>query len=350
MNRDDFLDAKDDGIGIDPTMMPTIDSLDASPSEIKKNIKASSDLKKPNNASNVIKKILFTIVVLLCMAGVSFGVYYYLSLGTKAKKNAPVLENKTIFMGDSLSSSIMEYGDFSKIDISKCTLDVLGVNVNEVGEYDYSVTCNEVKYSAKIYVKEKVIFNVATKLIYVDSTDELKPEDFVSIDGDDYTVSYANSNQGFNDFGLQSVGIRITDSNDKEMVVYGLVYVVSSTPSMYLTCTSPDEIVNGNTLNKIDRFAVNENDEDMDLTIRKFKYTFTDDKSFEMTLFSIKDGMTTIEGNSGYALVNIDNKTIELISAVSRDDIEQEIGETLGTGYRDIGTYYRGTLKYSCSI
>ena len=93
MNEKEYFKANDDGIGIDPTMMPVIESLDVLPAETKpeekangkKNKKKKGKLPTPNpdkKPRDLIKKILFTVVVLLLMAGVSFGVYYYLSLGT----------------------------------------------------------------------------------------------------------------------------------------------------------------------------------------------------------------------------------------------------------------------------
>jgi len=350
MNNSDFLDAKDDGIGVDPTMMPAIESLDDSPSTVKKQIKPGKDLKKPNNVGNIIKKVLFTIVVLLCMGGVSFGVYYYLSLGTKASKNVPVLEDQNVFVGESLSTSIMEYGDFSKVDISKCSLDVLNVNVNEVGEYEYSITCGDVKYTAKVFVKEKVILNIATKLLYVNDASDIKPEDFIETDEEGYAYTFVNEKQDFNDEGLQKVEIKVLDKDNREMVVYGFAYVIAKEPTMYLTCNSDNESKDNAILNTIDRFAIDDEDNDMDLTIRKYSYKYSDDLAYENILFSMQNGETTIDGHQGFALIDNVNKTIEIIRTISHSEIESEIGNSLSTSYRDIGNFYRRSKGYTCSI
>ena len=85
MNEQNYFQANDDGIGIDPTMVSVIETLDVLPKEeIPNKPKNKGRSKTPNpdkKPGDLLKKILFTIVILALMAGVSFGVYYYLSLG-----------------------------------------------------------------------------------------------------------------------------------------------------------------------------------------------------------------------------------------------------------------------------
>ena len=85
MNENGYLNSNGDNIGIDPSVVPVIESLDFTPGETytenKTVKKVKTNKSNDDKGPSLIKKILFTLVVLALMAGVAFGVYYYLSLG-----------------------------------------------------------------------------------------------------------------------------------------------------------------------------------------------------------------------------------------------------------------------------
>lgn len=343
MNNNRFINIKDDDIGIDPTVMQKVDSLDVIPS----NNRNKKKLEKGNNNSSIIKKILFTIVVLALMAVVAYGVYYYLSLGRKTSK-AVVLENQEIYVGQSLPSSILEYGDFSKVDISKCTLDVLDVNTNEVGTYNYSVMCGEVKYSAKVTVIEKKVFNLATKIVYKNINENITAEEFIESE-EGYTYSLVDDKSDY-EIGLHPIKIKVRNIEGQETEVTGLLYVLEKSPDFYLTCDSNEITEDIYATKIIDRFVFDDFGSGIGNMVRRYRFTYRDEMDYERTKNKIKDGKISLDGKSGYVLIDNVNFNIDVINLKSLEEINTEYNSTLENAYRQINNYYRRTLKYSCSI
>ena len=87
------------------------------------------------------------------MGGVAFGVYYYLRLAknndnaNNTNENLFILSNMESYVNGTISQNINDYGNFSKVDITSCILDVSKVDITKEGEYTYFVTCNNEKKS-----------------------------------------------------------------------------------------------------------------------------------------------------------------------------------------------------------
>lgn len=365
MNEKEYFQANDDGIGLDPTMMPVIESLDVLPSDGKeeakgknKKTKGKSKSKTPNpdkKPGDLIKKILFTVVVLALMAGVSFSVYYYLSLGTASNgKTKFRLEDKTIFVGETLPTSVIEYGDFSTVDVSECSLNVLDVNINEPGEYNYSIVCGKAKYTAKINVVEKIVFDIATKLVYKTVGDTVTADEFISTEHDNYEFAFVDEGEVSNYLtttgGPSLVDIKVTNENGDEVIVKSLLYVLENSANMYLTCNSSKQTTEEYNFTIIDKIAFDSSRIDMKASIRIYNYIFENDNDYEETKKQIIDGKIALNGHEGNALIDNVNKKIQIVSILDSNTLDSEYGSEFPTAYNDINNYYRNTKKYSCSI
>ena len=373
MNPNEYFKANDDGIGTDPTMVEVIESLDVLPEENKagekdkkeknKKVKANKT-KAPKKVSttpnpdkkpgDLIKKIIFVIIILLLMAGVAYGVYFYLSLGRKKNVSKFTLEDKVVYLGDNLSSSVIEYGDFSTIDISECNLDISSVKTDTVGEYPFSVTCGKTKYSAKIFVTERIIFNVEAVPVYKNQGDTVDATEFFKVTDEGYSFefidapaveSYLSSGEG-----LYQVDIKVINNKGNETILTSVLYVLTQNSDMKLTCNSAqlkDDLI---PYNIIDVIALDAEKEYLDLSIRTYSFVFADESEFELTKNKIENGKLTIEEKSGYALVDNINKRIKIVDKLKKDTLDKEYGEEFPKKYVFIKKFYQEEKKYSCSL
>lgn len=369
MNSNDYFKANDDGIGTDPTMVEIIESLDVLPQENKaeekgkkgnkkqkKNPKKVSTTKNPDKKKgDLAKKILFTIVIILLMAGVSYGVYFYLSLGRRASGVTKFkLEDKLVYVGDLLPTSVIEYGDFSTVDISECSLDIAAVDSNVAGEYSYSVTCGKTKDTAKVIVAERIVFSVEAIPVYKVIGDEVTADEFFSTEADGYSFafvdepavkSYLESGDG-----LYSIEITVTNDKGNETVINSLLYILSEKAKIHLTCNGAKESLNGHSYNIIDVITFNQERNYMGASLRTYSYIYESETEYEEAKLSIANGKITINNIEGYALIDNINHKIKIVNKLSENTLTEEYGSDFPETYSDINNYYRNTKKYSCSI
>ena len=364
MNENEYFKANDDGIGIDPTLMPVIESLDVLPSDKKeedKNAKKTKVKKKsttPNpdkKPGDLLKKIIFTIVVIALMAGVAFGVYYYLSLGSNTpSKSKFSLQNRFIYVGDTLPTNVMEYGDFSTVDVSECSIDIDEVDVNKVGTYDYAIVCGKAKYTAKVIVSERISFEVEAKAVYKKVNDSIKPEDFIDTKEDGYSFSFTDENtvKGYLESagGPYAVNINVKKDDGNETVVNSLLYVTNQSVNMYLTCNSSKQSGDIYAYTITDKIAFDSSRNNLGISLRSYNYVFETQAEYELIKSTITDGKIKIDEHEGFALIDNVNHKIKVYSLLTNEMLNDEFGDTFSTSYNDINSYYRNTKKYSCSI
>lgn len=335
----------DDSIGKDPTLVKVIDTLDDDPNNKKKKKSKTKDPdKKP---FSFIKKLLFTIVVLGLMGGVSYGLYYYLSLGTgktptSKQKEEVLLKDITIYLNESLSTSLLDYGEFNSIDMTTCSLNIGNVDNTKVGNYIYEVTCKNKTYSANVYVKERISFNIDTSLVYKKVNSEIDINEFVNVKSS-YTYEFVDKEEVLNNIkekGIYSVPIKVTNKNNNSIIVYAVMYVVGFDISTSLSCTG-DDITN--------MFMFDDDNKDLNLSSRIYSYKITSDSEYDNLLKEIKDGKITYDNKEGYVLVNTKNNIIKIVNELTSDKLKTEYGNDFYTTYEDIYSYYTNTQNYRCS-
>lgn len=343
MNENNYRVSND--IGIDPSSVPVIDTLDAVPSE--ETIKANKP-QKPKKKNDLVKKILFTVLVILLMAGVGFGVYYYLSLGAKNNPPKPAeftLQNQVVYVGDSLSTDLVEYGDFSKVDISACSLDIQGVDMTKEGQYDYSVMCNSTKYSAKITVLSKVEFTYQTKLVRKVAGSSYDITDFISGEGD-YDYEFIENSAVINYFknagGPYNIGITLKDNNGNTFNAYAALVVTHESPYITMNCRKKTS-----NITEVNTYSFNSSKNDMGYTTKSFEYKYEDKKTYDKEKQKIVNGMLTMDDHTGIAIVDDNNLTITIVAELDKNNVPNELSNL--NSYNDIYNYYSNN-GYVCKI
>lgn len=345
-------------IGTDPTLVEVIDSLDVLPE--KKKEETPNDKKPQKEKPSLIKQILFILLILALMGGVAFGVYYYLKLArNKNNQNSTptfVLNDITVNVGDKLSASLSEYGNFTNLDITNCKLNTTEVDTSKVGVYPYYVVCSTSKYTAKVTVIEKENktdgnedvqseFKIKNEFVYLTKGREINPERLISSD-EKYTYVYENKENVksmINELGIHSINIKVTDTNNVEKTYTSFIYVIENEPKIKFSCQSPDNKV-------IDKTLFDSNKENINKSVRMNVYTYNSDAELNDMISKIVDGVLSIEDDKGYALIDYSKKTITLVKMLENDILDQEYGSTFPTSYNEISNYYRNKLKFDCTF
>ncbi len=332
-------------IGTDPSSIPVIDTLDAVPTE--ETIKANKP-KEPKKKNDFLKKVLFVILVLALMAGVGFGVYYYLNLGTKKKVTKPAeftLQNQVVYVGDILSTDLVEYGDFSKVDISSCSLDIQNVDISKEGQYDYSVMCNGTKYSAKITVLSKVEFTYQTKLVRKVAGSSYDISDFI-VGKEDYDYEFIENSAVINYFknagGPYNIGITLKDNNGNTLNAYAALVITHESPYITMNCQKKT-----NKVTEVNTYSFNSSKTDMGYTTRSFEYSYEDKKTYDKEKQKIVNGVLTIDEHTGIAIVNDNDLTITIVTELDNNSVPSELSSL--NSYNDIYNYYTNN-GYVCKI
>ncbi len=343
-------------IGTDPTLVEVIDSLDVLPE--KKNEEKPNNNKPQKEKPSLIKQVLFILLILMLMGGVAFGVYYYLNLAkNKNNQNSTptfLLNDITIKVGDKLSSSLNEYGNFSNLDITNCKLNTNEVDTSKAGTYPYYVVCSTSKYTAKVIVVEgengdntssQNEFKIKNEFVYLTKGSEINPERLISSD-EKYTYAFADKEEAksiINDLGIQSINIKVTDANNVEKTYTSFIYVIDSEPKIKFSCQSPDGKV-------VDKTLFDSNKENINKSVRMNIYTYNSDTELNDMISKIDNGILSIDDDKGYALIDYSKRTITLVKMLQSDILDQEYGSSFPTSYNEISNYYRNKLKFDCTF
>lgn len=348
-----------DSIGIDPTTINAIDTLDDTllgPT----NNNEPKDKEPKNKFVELLKKIIFIIVILAIMGGISFGLYYYLSLGNNNKNTntAPVfvLNDIEVVVDTPLSSNILDYGDFSSLDLTDCTLNTKNVDNTKVGEYDYYVLCDNTKYTAKIKIVDEPRFVLNTKLVTKQVGETVTIKEFVETE-ENYAFVFEDEDK-VNDYlksegGPYLIDIKVIDDEKHEQMISSVLLVYEKNPKFTMTCQSASNASAGNEgINYyiVDKINFNDNNENMNNSTRNYEYSYGEYQAYNNAKKTIKDGKITLNDINGYAVFSDKTMTINVILDLTQDTLDKEYGSTFPTTYADISKYYKTAKNYKCSL
>ena len=342
-------------IGTDPTLIEVVDSLDILPEQ---NSGEKGKKKKKNKTSNpdkkngsVLKKILFTIVILALMGGVSYGLYFYLSLGKTVHKDPFTLNAVQVYVGGTLSSNVLDYGSFNGIDIATCTISGLdAVDVNTVGTYEYSITCGKNKMTSSIEIINKPEIAFSTNIVYKTVSDIPNVSEFVnSLDTydlltDEELIKEYLTKTG----GPYGISISIKDTLGSKKTGYAALYVIKDKASASLKCTSKEDVKENYTSSQTDYFIFDDNKSSLGNALRLYNYKYNTDEDYENILTAVKDNKLKIDGHEGYFIMNTSERVISIINKLTNTTLKNEYKDTFPTSYDEINTYYKDTKEYSC--
>lgn len=305
-------------------------------------------------------KTLFVIIVIVLLFGVGFGTYYVLNY-TDLLSSKPKVEITTkdidINLGDTLSDDINNYASVIGTDIKNCSLELLEVNVNAEGTYNYQVTCGEVVKKGTINVKDNRELDIEVQKVYKVKGDTIEPQEFISNLDSNYTYEFVNKEEVENylngEIGTYQIKINVTSGTktkevDAELVI--LQYKIIG----YLTCKSKEQTLTNSSTKKIvkEEFALAG---DGDFGFGKvaneiYEFKFADETEYSNYVAKYKtDNTITIDNITGTAKFDDENLTITLTNSVSESELITKYGESNITNYRSIKKYFIDTLGYECS-
>ncbi len=342
-----------DEIGIDPTTVEIVDSLDVESNNGNPNNSSDPNHKK-GRAKSLMIKILFAFGILLLMGLVAFGVYFYLNLGKKKVNEKPkfVLSDKEVYIGTELSDSILDYGNFADIDISGCTLDTSKVDTSKTGTYEYTMVCDGSKYTGKITVLDKYDFEITANILYKTSDDVLIASEFISGSNNyKYTIRDNNIiNNLYSPGGPYYAEIVIENEKDNTKgTVSSLFYVTESAARTFLTCTSPakkNDDVDGLSYRIVDTFAFDRFRMYLHVPARMYLFELIPTENYVKLITRMQNGKIELGHLSGYGLRDDPNNTFRIVPEFN-DEILTEEMEGITLTYDNIKKYYEDN-NYTC--
>ncbi len=312
----------------------------------------SGKAKKPLN------KVVFVIIIVVLIAAVAFGVYYFLSVSSGPRVS---LKSVTIGVGESLSDDVADYADISGDTDNTCVLNTRNVDTSTIGEYSFTITCGDDVYTGTLNVSDVSAPVVALNTVYKAIGSTVDISDFVEscTDPSDCTVSFVDES-AINDYlstagGPYDVEINVSDSVGNEAVVVAQLYVTAYSIRWFWVWSTTSEEVTGYQATKTtsDYLPIGYIDIGTELAYlgvsqRIYTYVFTDSEEYYSV---VGDKETTIDfdGISGYASYSDEDLTFQIKTDLSSSTLNQEAGGSFPTYYASIRTYYE-SLGYTYEL
>ncbi|MEG1363840.1 MAG: hypothetical protein RSC92_05375, partial [Clostridia bacterium] len=300
-----------------------------------------------------LNKILFTILIIVLICGVAYGVYYYLSL-SKPKvtvKTKPLIVN----VDAKLSDNINDYVTITGANSANCVLNTSNVDTKKEGEYTYKVTCGKESFSGKIVVKDTVGPIVVLKDVYVLVNETIKPDDFISTCSEKDCV-YSFVDKKLLETNLQKIGtyeieIIVTDKKDNKTNVKGQLFVLPEKVKLVFSCLSKEEKLTTPVASKTinDRFPINDTNNYLGYATRLYKYVFADETTYKTAIGEKKETIS-FDNITGRAIYDDKLFSLSITTNLSEENLNKEYGKSFPKGYAEISSYYEETKKYTCTF
>lgn len=306
--------------------------------------------KKPMN------KVLFTLLIVVLIGAVAFGVYYFLNISNNAVK----LTTKTlsIGVGETLPDDIKEYITATKGNISTCSINTKNVDISTIGEYEVTINCGKNIYKTKVIVSDKTAPEVKLNMVFKTINSTVTVEDFVKSCNDP-----SNCKTNFADEakvkeylltagGPYEVGIEATDDSGNKEVYNAILYVTNEKVFIFANASSPEESLTNYKAKKIinDIFAIKQGPlEFLNVARRDYKYTFENQADYE-EIVKDKADTITFDNITGTATYDDNNLSLVISTNLSLDTLKSENNGEFPTSYADILKLYKDTKGYNVSV
>ncbi len=300
-----------------------------------------------------INKILFIVLVLVLMAGVAYGIYYYLSLGNNIKVN---LKTVSSTVNEPLSTNVEDYAKVKGTATKNCSVITSDVDNTKIGTYEYTVKCGNNSYTGKIKIVEKKIepttdtseITVDLKDVKVTIGESVSESDFIvenTCSEEDCQYTFADKDQLSQDLqknGVYDVVINI-QAGEKTAAVHANLIVLEADFKLFSSCSKP-----GDNVEITDKLAINEENLFAGPAYRVYKYTFASEEDYNNVANS-KLSRITYNDITGNAQYNDAEKTISIVTNLDKETLNNEAGKDFPTAYMEITSYYQGN-GYTCTI
>ena len=310
--------------------------------------------KKPMN------KTLFVIIIIVLIAAVAFGVYYYLNMSSNSV-NVNV-KDVTIGVGETLSDDINTYADITGGGTDSCSLNNTNIKPNEIGDYNFTITCGDDTYSGTVHVVDNEAPVAELNVVYTNvgaSTPAV--EDFITSCSDNasqcnYSFESEDTIQGYLETagGPYNVNITISDDAGNNKNISSALYVAPYEIRTIMSCESPEtamESYQGTMTTNDDLLIGREEDVGlvyMGISRRTYNYTFSNQEDY-LSVAGDKPELITFNDITGIASYNDEDNTLSISVDLPQDTVNSEAGTTLDTTYSAMRNYYTDDLNYVCT-
>ena len=309
--------------------------------------------KKPMN------KVLFIILILLLMAGIAFGVYYLLKISKDNQIKVELKDNIVLPLGEPVSTNINDYAVIKGTDNANCTLITSSIDVNNPGEYDFIIKCNNKDYHGKVVVKDSVSPVVSLKVVYKTENEkyDIDVNEFIDSckDASECIIEYKDKKQ-LDNLAMDVpnyIDIVVKDKGNNETDVKGVLYILSNDIKAFLSCDSAMETLNDGNVEKTIRDELGMVNTDNGVTYlnvgrRDYIYKFKNQDEYSK-IAKNKSALLKYDGNEGLAYYDDENQEIIISTDLSKATLNSEFGGEFPNDYNQIKDYYRDK-KYICKI
>lgn len=313
---------------------------------------------KETKEKKKMSKVLFVILVIVLIAGVAFGVYYFLDISNNKVK----LTTKTLNLGvgDNVSENISDYVAVTSGDVNSCALDITGIDNDKIGEYKAVITCGEETYESKVVVSDKTAPTVELQPVFKEVGSTVTVDEFVKscTDPSNCTTTFKDESKVKENMatagGPYEVEIEAKDSAGNSEVSKGMLYVAPYSIFAYSNCKSASsELTEYKGVKETTDIIPLGRPEAgtpsyMNIAIRRSKIVFDSKEEYDKAVGK-KESKITIEGITGNATYNDNNKTIYIISDLSNETLNSENNGAFPVSFADFRTIYTNK-GYTCSV
>ncbi len=300
------------------------------------------EAKKKNNP---LGKILFTLLILILIGGVAYGIYYYLNMGTTAS-GAVTPKNMTHNLSEEINTNINDYATFNGISSNSCVLSTVNVDVNTIGSYEYTITCGEDVYKGALEVVDMNLPEVVLNRVYKSVDAEVTADEFIeSCSKENCEYTFADSvdveNLTSDVMGLTEVEIIVTDDNDLSTTVTAELIVTSNEIIAFLKGKGSEMDMTDYTGTYIqnDYLGIDGSNNYADYSYRVYEYTFTNEDEFTNVMEEYKSA-DEFDGMTGEITFDEDEKMLSLRVPLTKETLDLEYDGTFPTTYSAIKSYY----------
>lgn len=310
-------------------------------------------------AKKTMNKVLFTLLILILIAGVAFGVYYFLSQSKKVK-----LEGKTlnIDIGATLSTNINDYFTIKTGSSSLCnTVNTKNVDTKNPGSYKVTVTCGKDTFESTVIVADKQSPQVSIKPVFKTVNDAISINDFIisCTDASNCTTTFKDEASITNYLSTASdkkitIAINVKDDLNNTKEYNADLYVMPYKLFRFINCEGQSESIQGYKATKTisDILPTGTNEEGspvfMQVARREYKYIFEEEQEYNEVVGK-KDAIITFDNNTGLAFYSDKDKTLIIDVDLPIETLQSENNNAFPTSFAEIQNLYKDTKSYSCS-
>lgn len=300
-------------------------------------------------------KILFTVLIIVLIGAVAYGVYYFLNVSSKMVKLTPKTIN--IGIGETIPDNIKAYATVTKGNINDCSLNTRNVDTSKTGEYEVTITCGKSTYNAKVIVSDKTAPVATLNIVFRTVNTTVTVEDFVKscVDPSNCKTNFADESK-INEYmktpgGPYEVKVEATDDIGNKKDYNAPLYVTSEDIFIFANFFSPEESLTEYKAKKVinDIFAINRGLTFLNAARRNYKYTFENESDYEKVIKD-KENTITFDGITGIATYNDASLSFEISTDLSLNTLNNENNGSFSSNYADILKIYRDTKGYTVSV